>query len=88
LGGGRKAAASQAAEKRFLAVVLSEAKNLALRIFMEMRDSLSPAAPQNDNSHGFFRSLFSPAETAASALGSSRAAATTGSYPRQIQIAA
>jgi hypothetical protein len=45
LGGGRKAAASEAAEKRFLAVILSEAKNLALRIFMEMRDSSSPAAP-------------------------------------------
>jgi hypothetical protein len=47
----------EAAEKRFLAVILSEAKNLALRIFMTVRDSSSPAAPQNDNAHGFFRSL-------------------------------
>jgi hypothetical protein len=29
----------QAAEKRFTAVILSEAKNLALRIFMNIRDS-------------------------------------------------
>jgi len=31
--------AEQAAEKRFPAVILSEAKNLALRIFMNIRDS-------------------------------------------------
>ena len=29
-----------------------------------MRDSSSPAAPQNDNAEGFFRSLFSPARPA------------------------
>jgi hypothetical protein len=47
----------EAAEKRFPTVILSEAKNLALRIFMNMRDSLSPAAPQNDSAYEFFRSL-------------------------------
>jgi hypothetical protein len=52
--------ASQAAEKRFPAVILSEAKNLALRIFTAIRDSSSPAAPQNDGPDGFFRSLFTP----------------------------
>jgi hypothetical protein len=31
----------QAAEKRFPAVILSEAKNIALRIFMNIRDSSS-----------------------------------------------
>jgi hypothetical protein len=40
-----------------MAVILSEAKNLALRIFMNMRDSSSPAAPQNDTAYEFFRSL-------------------------------
>jgi hypothetical protein len=44
----------------------SEAKNLALRIFMNIRDSSSPAAPQNDSPNGFFRSLFSPRSYAAS----------------------
>jgi hypothetical protein len=52
--------ASQAAEKRLPAVILSEAKNLALRIFMNIRDSLSPAAPQNDSAYEFVRSLFNP----------------------------
>jgi hypothetical protein len=47
----------QAAEKRFPAVILSEAKNLALCIFMNIRDSSSPAAPQNDSAYEFFRSL-------------------------------
>jgi hypothetical protein len=47
----------QAAEKRSPAVILSEAKNRALRIFMNTRDSSSPAAPLNDSSHEFFRSL-------------------------------
>jgi len=51
--------AIQAAEKRFPAVILSEAKNLALRIFMNIRDSSSPAAPQNDSAYEFFRSLLS-----------------------------
>ena len=46
-----------------LSVILSEAKNLALRIFMNIRDSSSPAAPQNDTAYEFFRSLFSPAVT-------------------------
>jgi hypothetical protein len=41
-------------------------KNLALRIFMNIRDSSSPAAPQNDSPNGFFRSLFSPRSYAAS----------------------
>jgi hypothetical protein len=40
-----------------MAVILSEAKNLALRIFMNIRDSSSPAAPQNDGAYEFFRSL-------------------------------
>jgi hypothetical protein len=39
------------------AVILSEAKNLALSILKAMRDSSSPAAPQNDSADGFFRSL-------------------------------
>jgi len=46
-----------AAEKRFPAVILSVAKDLALRIFVEIRDSSSPAAPQNDSPEGFVRSL-------------------------------
>jgi hypothetical protein len=37
----------------------SEAKNLALRIFMNIRDSSSPATPQNDGADEFFRSLSS-----------------------------
>jgi hypothetical protein len=49
--------AEELAEKRFNAVILSGAKNLALRIFMAMRDSSSPAAPQNDSAHEFFRNL-------------------------------
>ena len=56
----------QAAEKRFRAVILSEAKNLALRIFMNIRDSSSPTAPQNDSVYEFFCSLFNPAVTEAS----------------------
>ena len=51
--------ARQAAEKRSRIVILSEAKNLALRIFMNVRDSSSPTAPQNDSAHEFFRSLLS-----------------------------
>jgi hypothetical protein len=47
----------QAAEELSRAVILSEAKDLALCIFNAMRDSSSPAAPQNDSPHGFFRSL-------------------------------
>jgi hypothetical protein len=35
--------AEQAAEKRFPAVILSEAKNLALRIFKNIRNSSSSA---------------------------------------------
>ena len=48
------------------AVILSEAKNLALRIFMSIRDSSSPAAPQNDSADEFFRGLDSPLKTQAS----------------------
>jgi len=51
----------QAAEKRLNAVILSVAKDLALRVFMAMRDSSSPAAPQNDSAVAFFRSLFGSA---------------------------
>ena len=47
----------QAAGKRFTGVILSEAKNLARRIFMNIRDSSSPPAPQNDSAYQFFRSL-------------------------------
>jgi len=36
-------------------VILSEAKNLAVRILKKMRDSSSPAAPQNDSRGEFFR---------------------------------
>jgi hypothetical protein len=49
--------AKQAAEKGLNAVILSEAKDLALNVFMAMRDSSSPAAPQNDSLGRFFRSL-------------------------------
>jgi len=53
-------------------VILSAAKNLALPAqdklreesrsahFMNIRDSSSPAAPQNDGAYEFFRSLFKP----------------------------
>jgi hypothetical protein len=57
----RKGGALQAAEKPHNAVILSAAKDLALSIFKAMRDSSSPAAPQNDSADEFFRSLFSPA---------------------------
>jgi hypothetical protein len=40
------------------AVILSEAKDLALCVFMNIRDSSSPAA-QNDSANEFFRSLSS-----------------------------
>ena len=43
------------------AVILSGAKDLALRIFMAMRDASSPAAPHNDRPDGSSRSLLSPA---------------------------
>jgi hypothetical protein len=56
LEGCRKGGAFQAAEKRFPAVILSAAKDLALRVFMAIRDSSSPAA-QNDTAYEFFRSL-------------------------------
>jgi hypothetical protein len=49
--------AEQAAEKLFQAVILSEAKNLALSILKTMRDPSSPAAPQDDSLKAFFRSL-------------------------------
>ena len=52
-----KGGALQASGKPFPAVILSEAKNLAMRIFMNIRDSSSPAAPQNDSAYEFFRSL-------------------------------
>jgi hypothetical protein len=48
----------QAAEKLSRAVILSGAKDVGLCIFMAMRDSSSPAAPQNDSPDGFFPSLF------------------------------
>ena len=34
-----------------------EAKHLALPMFMNIRDSSPPAAPQNDSVYEFFRSL-------------------------------
>jgi hypothetical protein len=52
-------AAGQAAEKRLQAVILSEAKNLALSVFKTMRDPSSPTAPQDDSLKGLFRSLWS-----------------------------
>ena len=57
----RKGGPLQAAEKPLRAVILSGAKDLALSIFKAVRDSSSPAAPQNDSMDGFFRSLYSPA---------------------------
>jgi hypothetical protein len=42
LSGGWKGGALQAAEKRFPSVILSGAKNLALRIFMNTGSSSSP----------------------------------------------
>jgi hypothetical protein len=58
--------ASEAAEKGFLAVILSpspvilsEAKDLALSVFKTMRDPSSPSAPQDDSLKEFFRSLLS-----------------------------
>src|ERR1019366_3631937 len=50
---GHSGGAEQAAEKRFPAVILSEAKNLALRIFTNIRVPSSPAAPQDDSFGGF-----------------------------------
>jgi hypothetical protein len=38
-------------------ILQSAAKNLALSIFQAVRDSSSPAAPQNDSVCDFFRSL-------------------------------
>jgi hypothetical protein len=52
--GGWKGGAEQAAEKPANAVILSEAKDLALSAFKAMRDSSSPAAPQNDSVCEFF----------------------------------
>ncbi|MGA2987046.1 MAG: hypothetical protein ABSG32_24880 [Terriglobia bacterium] len=49
--------AEQAAEKHYNTVILSAAKDLALSIFEAMRDSSSPAAPQNDSADELFRSL-------------------------------
>jgi hypothetical protein len=49
--------AKQAAEKPFQAVILSEAKNLALSDFKAMRDPSSPAVPQDDSPEQLFRSL-------------------------------
>jgi hypothetical protein len=57
LGQGSNGNAEQAAEELFRAVILSVAKDLALCIFNTMRDSASPAAPQNDSPDGFSRSL-------------------------------
>jgi hypothetical protein len=50
----------QVAGKRSEAVILSEAKNLALCIFKDLRDSSPSAAPQHDGPDEFFRSLFNP----------------------------
>ena len=50
-------AAEEAAEKPSNTVILSGAKDLALCLYKAMRDSSSPAAPQNDSAYGFFRSL-------------------------------
>jgi len=43
--------------KVFFAVILSVAKNLGFRIIIELRDSSSLPAPQNDN-HGSFSTTF------------------------------
>jgi hypothetical protein len=48
------------AEKLFNDVILSEAKNLALRTFNPMRDSSPPDAAQNDRAGEFFRILENP----------------------------
>jgi hypothetical protein len=39
---------------------LSGAKDLALRIFMAVQDSSSPAAPQNDSAYEFFATYKAP----------------------------
>ncbi len=53
----RRAGLNRLRKNTSLAVILDEAKNLALAIFMALRDSSSPAAPQNDSPDGFSRSL-------------------------------
>ena len=58
-----------AAKNLALPLRVDYAKDLALSIFKAMRDSSSPAAPQNDSATGFFRSLFSPALPASSKRG-------------------
>ena len=58
-----KGGALQAAEKVFGNVILSEARNLALKRINYLRDPSSPSAPQDDTLGAFFRSLFSPAVT-------------------------
>ncbi len=55
-----------AAEKRFQAVILSEAKNLGSSESSNYRDPSSPAAPQDDMLGGFSRSLLKPVGTTAS----------------------
>jgi hypothetical protein len=49
--------AEQAAEKVFGNVILSEAKNLALKRINYLRDPSSPSTPQDDTLGAFFRSL-------------------------------
>ncbi|MGA2985924.1 MAG: hypothetical protein ABSG32_19120, partial [Terriglobia bacterium] len=44
-----------AAKNLALPLRVDYAKDLALSIFKAMRDSSSPAAPQNDSATGFFR---------------------------------
>src|SRR5439155_5369391 len=47
----------EVAQKRSCPVILSEAKNLALRTSEDLRDSSSPTAPQNDSVPEFFSDL-------------------------------
>ena len=51
------AANQQVAEKLFGDVILSVAKNLVLKRVNNLRDSSSPAAPQNDRLAAFFSNL-------------------------------
>jgi hypothetical protein len=53
----QKMAGTQAAEKVFGNVILSEARNLALKRINYLRDPSSPSAPQDDPLGAFFRSL-------------------------------
>ena len=46
-----------AAKDLAISLRVNSAKNLSLRIFMNIRDSSSPAAPQNDTRAPFFKKL-------------------------------